>query len=108
MLSCSHQDNIKNRKHTTTDGQIITAGELFVESQYICSVRVETNWYWNQRPQYYVRTVPTHTILHPRLEVNAVTYFHAIPKSVCSRTQVNIYISINPICLNGSDYDYIL
>ena len=71
----------------TIDGQIITAGELVVKAQYICSMKVDTNWYWNQHPQQHVITVPTHTIVHPRLEFEAVTYFHALPKSVCTRTQ---------------------
>ena len=47
------------------DGQIITAGELFVKAQYICSVQVDTNWYWNQQPKQHVITVPTHIIRHP-------------------------------------------
>ena len=67
------------------DGQIITAGELVVKAQYLCSMQVDTNWYWNQQPKQHVITVPTRTIIHPQLEVNAVTYFHAIPKSVCNR-----------------------
>ena len=94
--------------YTIVDGRIITTVELIVKSQYLCSMQVDTNWYWNQHTQQHVITVPKRTILHPRQEVNAVTYFHAIPKIVCTRTQVNIYISINPICLTGSDYDYIL
>ena len=69
------------------DGQIITAGESVVRSQYLSSMQVDTNWYWNQHPQQHVVTVPTRTIIHPRLEVNSVTNFHAIPKSVCTRTQ---------------------
>ena len=31
--------------NTTMDGQIITAGELIVKSQYLCSMQVDTNWY---------------------------------------------------------------
>ena len=50
-------------------------------------MQVDTNWYWNQHPQHYVITVTTHTILHPQLEVNAVTDFDAIPTSVCTTTQ---------------------
>ena len=50
-------------------------------------MQLDTNWYWYQHPQYRVITVPTLTILHPQLEVNAVTYFHAVPKSVCNSTQ---------------------
>ena len=74
--------------NTTTDRQIITAGKLVVKAQYLCSVQVDTNWYWNQHTQQHVLTVPTRTIIHPRLEVNPVKYFHAIPKIVCNRTQV--------------------
>ena len=38
------QDNKKN------DGKIITAGELVVKLQYLCSMQIYTNWYWNQQP----------------------------------------------------------
>ena len=69
------------------DGQIITAGELFVKAQYICSVQVDTNWYWNQQPKQHVITVPTRIILNQQLEVNAVTNFNAIPTSVCTKTE---------------------
>ena len=71
-------------------------------------MQVETNCYLNQHPQQHVVTIPTHTILHPRLEVNAVTKFHAIPKSVCNRTRAKKAISIQPIFLTDSDYNYIL
>ena len=53
-------------------------------------MRVDMNWYWNQQPQQHVVTVPTCTILHPQLEVNAVTDFHAIPTIVCTMTQAKI------------------
>ena len=75
------------QENTTIDGKIITAGELVVKAQYICSMQVDTNWYWNQQPQQNFITVPTRTILNPQLEVNSVTDFHAIPTSVCTRTQ---------------------
>ena len=75
------------QENTTIDGQIITAGELVVKSQYICSVQVDTNWYWNQQPKHHVITVPTHTILHPQLEVNAVTDFHGITTILCTSIQ---------------------
>ena len=52
--------------------------------------------------------MPTHTILHPQLEVNSVTDFHAIPTSVCTKKQSNIYISRQLICLTDCDYDCIL
>ena len=50
-------------------------------------MQIDTNCYWNRHPQKYVITVPTRTILNPRLEVNAVTDLHAIPKSVFTKTQ---------------------
>ena len=61
------------QENTTIDGQIITSGELVVKAQYLCYIQVDTNWYWNQQPKHHVITVPTHTIIHPQLEVNAVT-----------------------------------
>ena len=70
---------------TTIDGQIITAGEVFVKAKYLCSMQVETNWYCHQQPKHHVITLPTGTIPHPQLEVNAIIDFHAIPTSVCSR-----------------------
>ena len=51
--------------------------------------------------------MPTRTIVHPQLEVNPITDFHAIPTSVCSRTQAKKSISRQPICLTGAEYDYI-
>ena len=87
---------------TTIVGQIITSGKLVVKSQYICSMQVDTNWYWCQHPQQHVITVPTCTILHPRLEVNEITYIHDINKSVCNRTQAKQSISRNPIFLTDS------
>ena len=86
------------QENTTIDGQIITAGELVVKAQYLCSIQIDTNWYWNQQPKHHVTTVPTRTIIHPQLEVNEVTDFHAIPTSVCSSTQAknpsqdNLYV----------------
>ena len=80
------------QENTKIDGQIITDGELVVEAHYLCSLQIDTNWYWNQQPKHHVITLTTCTILHPQLEVNAVTYFHAIPKSVCNRTQEKIHI----------------
>ena len=78
---------------------------MVVKSQYLCSMQVDTNWYWNQKPQHHVTTVPTLKILHTKLEVNTVTYFHSIPTSVCTRTQAKKIISIQPVRLTDSDYD---
>ena len=71
-------------------------------------MKIDTNWYLNQQPKHHIITVPTRTILHPRLEVNAITDFHAIPTSIFSRTQAKKAISRQPIFLTDSDYDYIL
>ena len=75
------------QENTTIDGQILLAEELVVNAKYLCSMQVDTNWYWNQQPNNHVITVPTRTILHSKLEVNVITDFHAIPTHVCSRTQ---------------------
>ena len=71
-------------------------------------MQIDTNCYWNQQPKNNVITVPTCTILHPQLEFNVITDFHAITTSVCSRTQEKKSISRQPICLTDADYDYIL
>ena len=94
-------------ENTTLDGQIITYGELVVKAQYLCSMQVYTNWYWNQHPQQHVITVPTHKIIHPRLEVNAVTDFTQYPQVYVPGHKKKI-IPRQPICLTYSDYDYVL
>ena len=52
---------------TTINGQIITSGELVVKAQYLCSMQVDNNWYWNQQPKQNIITLPTSTILHTQL-----------------------------------------
>ena len=94
--------------NTIIYGQIITVGKLVVKAQYLCFMQVDTNCYWNQHLQQNVITLPTRTILHPLIEVNALTYFHAIPKRVCNRTMAKKGISRQPVCLTDSDYNYIL
>ena len=81
----------KLQENTTIDGQIISSRALVVKAQYICSMQVDTNWYWNQQPKHHVIKVTTHTILHPQLEVNAVADFNAIPTSVCTISQGKIH-----------------
>ena len=96
------------QESTTIDGQILIAGELVVNAKYLCSMQVDTNWYWNQQPKHHVITVPTRTIFHQKLEGDAITDFHLIPTSICSRTQAKKAISRQPICLTDADYDNIL
>ena len=55
------------QENTTIDRQIITAGEVVVKAKYLCSMQIDTNWYWNQQQKHHVITVPTRTILHPQL-----------------------------------------
>ena len=96
------------QENKTIDGQIMTPGELVVNAKYLCSMQVDTNWYWNQQSKHHVITLPTRTIIHPQLECDAITDFHAIPTSICSRTQAKKSISRQPIFLTDADYDYIL
>ena len=72
---------------TTIDGKIITPGELVVRAKYLCSMQLDTNWYLNQQPKHHVITVPIRTILHPQIEVDAITDIPEISTSVCSRTR---------------------
>ena len=68
-------------------------------------MQVDTHLNWNRHPKQNVITVPTRTILHPLLEVNAITYFHAILKIVCNRMQAKKDLSRHPTCLADSDYN---
>ena len=37
--------------NTTIVRKIINDGELVAKVQYLCSMQVDTNWYWNKHPQ---------------------------------------------------------
>ena len=78
---------------------------MVVKVKYLCSMQVDNSWYWNQQTKHHIIKVPTRTVLHPQLEVDAITDFHAIPTSVCSRTQAKKSISRQLICLTNADYD---
>ena len=108
MLSCSHQKHINYRITPQFTEKIITAGELVVKAKYICSMQVDTNGIWYQHPQHQLITVLKHTILHPGLDVTAITDMNDIPKSVCNRTQAKKSTPRHPIGLTDSVYDYIL
>ena len=71
-------------------------------------MQIDTNQYWNQQPTHHVIILPTRTIIHPQLEVNAVIDFHSIPTSVCTRTQEKKATSRQTIRLTDSDCGYIL
>ena len=96
------------QENTTILRKIINSGELVVKAQKYFLYKVATNWYWNQQPKHNVITVPTCTILHTQIEVNAVTYFNAILKRICTSTHAKKSISRQPVFLTDSEYDYIL
>ena len=62
----------------------------------------------DQHPQQQVITVPTRKILHPRLDVTAITYIQDITKSVYNMTQAKTSMARHPIFPTCSDYNYIL
>ena len=45
--------------NTTIDGKVISAGELVVGAQYLCSRQGNTNWYWKQQSLQHTIIVPT-------------------------------------------------
>ena len=93
------------QENTTIDGKIITAGELVGKSKYLCSMQVDTNWYWNQKLKQHFITVPTCKILHLQLEVNGVIFFTQYPQ-VFVPGHKKKSMSRQPFCLTDSDNDY--
>ena len=91
------------KNNTTIDGKIITSGKLFVKEQYICSMQEITNWFWDQHTKQKVITVPTCTIIHPRLDVISIIYIHGTPKSLCNRIHAKRFIPRHPICMTYPD-----
>ena len=94
--------------NTTIDGQVISAGELVVKAQYLCSMQENTNWYWKQQPLQQTIIVPTRTILHPRLEVIIIRYVQDIPKKIYIRNEAKKAIQRHPIIVTDTDHDYII
>ena len=83
------------QNNTTIDEKVISAGELVVKAQYLCSVQENTKWYWKQQPLKQNIMVPTRTILHPRLDVIKIRYVQYTPKCFCNRIQAkNLYKDI--------------
>ena len=56
----------------------------------------------------YTIIVPTHTILHPRLDVVLIRDAQYIPKNFYNRIQAKKSIQRHPIIMADADYDYIL
>ena len=76
--------------NTTIYRKIITAGESVIKAQHRCYMQVDTNWYWNQHPQLHFITVPTRTILHPKLGFNSVIGFHVYTRAQAKNTYQDI------------------
>ena len=75
------------QNNTTIDGQVISAGELFVKAQYLCSMQENINWYWKQQPLQQTIISPTCTRIHPRLDVIIIRYVKYILKKLCNRNE---------------------
>ena len=80
-------EEYKLQNNTTIDEQFISASELVVKAQYICSMQENTIWYWKQQPLQQTIIFLTRTILHTRLDVIIIRYVKDIPKNICSRNQ---------------------
>ena len=52
--------------------------------------------------------VPTHTIIHPRLDVIITRYVHDTPTDICNRIEAKKAIQRHSISMTYADYDYIL
>ena len=57
------------QNNTKFDRQNISADELVVKAQYICSMQENFNWYWKQQSLHHNIMVPTRTIIHPCLYI---------------------------------------
>ena len=75
------------QNNTKIDGQVISAGELFVKAQYIFSMQENSNWYWKQQSLKQNNTVSTRTIIHPCLDVIRITDVQDTPGTICDRIQ---------------------
>ena len=75
------------KNNTTIDGQVISASKLFFKAQYLWSMQENTNCYLKQQPLQHTIIVPTHTILHPRLDDITIRDVQDIPKTICNRIQ---------------------
>ena len=78
------------QEETTCDGKIITACELVVKYQYMNCMQDNINWYLVQSPQHNYIIVPTHTIVHPCLDLTTVTKVKNT-KCVCNKSDTQGY-----------------
>ena len=83
------------KENKTIDVQIITAGELVMKSQYLCSMQVDINWYWNQEPKQHVTTVTTRS--QPLLTqfMKYTRFFNGISDNMASLVESGKYGAIN-------------
>ena len=62
------------KNNTQIYGQAISAGELVVKAQYVCSMQEDTDWYWKKQSLKHTIIFPALTIIHPRLDVIIIRY----------------------------------
>ena len=67
-----------------------------------------SNYYWKQKSLQHNIIFPTHTILHPHIDLIQIIDVQDIPKTVCDRIQAKKATQRHSICMIDSDYDYIL
>ena len=76
------------QNNTTIDDQIISAGDLVVKAQYLCSMQENNNWHCYQQPLHQNIIFPTHIIPHQSIYVFEIKYVQDITKNVFNRIQL--------------------
>ena len=74
-----------SQEENTFDGKIIKADEIVVKAKYLICTK-ERKWYREKSNQKQIMVVPTHTILHPYLDIIAVKDVQYTPKSFSIET----------------------
>ena len=97
----------KLQNNTKIDRQVIFSGELVVKAQYISSIQENANSYWKQQSLKHTIIIPTHKIIHRRLNIVIIRYDQYIPKNVCNRIQAKKDMQRNSIFMTDFDYDNI-
>ena len=60
------------------------------------------------QPLQHTIMVPTHTILHPRLDVITIRYVQYISKNICNRIQAKKSIQRHHIIMTDADSGYVM
>ena len=67
-----------------------------------------TNCYWKQQSLQQIIILPTHTIIHPHLDVNIIRYVQDIGKKLFGRSKAKKAIQRHPIIVTDAYYDYMM